>query len=143
VEVLKAAAAQFEAVAIRPALEQPRGEPRVRALFENWMGWMDLPENVGGCLLTAASTELDDQPGPPRDFLSFTEKQFMGMLAKSARLAVGERHFRADLDCKLFAFEWKGILLAYHESVRLLRDPTAAQMARAAFERLIASSRSA
>ncbi len=139
VDVLKAASESFEELAIRPALHAPRGEPRVRALFELWLQWMDRPENVCGCLLTAAAAELDDRPGPPRDYLNFTEKQHMGMLVKAARLAVGEGHFRPDTDTKLFAFEWKGIMLAYHQLTRLLRDPAAESLARAAFERLIAS----
>jgi hypothetical protein len=66
----------------------------------------------------------------------------MGLLAKAARLAVSEGHFHPEVDTKLFAFEWKGIMLAYHQTVRLLRDPAAAALARAAFERLLASAHS-
>lgn len=141
VEVLKTGAARFEDMCIRPALRAPRGEPRVQALFDHWLAWMDHPGNLGGCLLTAASVELDDRPGPPRDFLSFTQRQHMGVLAKAVRMAIDEGHFRPDVDPKQFAFEWKGIMLAYHETVRMLRDPTAASLARSAFARLMASAR--
>jgi AcrR family transcriptional regulator len=143
IDVLKTAATQFEQAAILPALRASRGEPRVRALFELWLAWMDRPENVGGCLLTAAAAELDDRPGAPRDFLCFTEKQHMGVLAKAARLAVSEGHFRPEVDTKQFAFEWKGIMLAYHQTARLMCDPAAPALARAAFERLLASAHSA
>jgi AcrR family transcriptional regulator len=141
VEVLKAGAAQFEQVAIRPAIQAPRGEPRVQALFDHWLAWMEHPDHLGGCLLTAASVELDDRPGPPRDYLAFTERQHMGVLAKAVRMAIDEGHFSPDVDPKQFAFEWKGIMLAFHETVRLMRDPAAGTLARTAFARLMASAR--
>ncbi|HEX7927290.1 MAG TPA: TetR/AcrR family transcriptional regulator, partial [bacterium] len=143
VEVLKAGVARFEAVAIRPALSAPRGEPRVQALFDHWLGWMEHTEEFGGCLITAASVELDDRPGPPRDYLAYIERQHMGVLAKAVRMAIDEGHFQQEVDPKQFAFEWKGIILAYHETVRLMRDPAALTMARNAFARLMASARKA
>jgi AcrR family transcriptional regulator len=141
VEVLRAGAAEFERTVIRPALQAPRGEPRVQALFESWLAWMERANRECGCLLVNASVELDDRPGPPRDYLAATERQFLGVLAKAARIAIEEGHFRSDVDPKQFAFVWKGIMLAYHEAVRLLRDPTAASLARSAFARLVAWAR--
>ena len=45
-----------------PALKAPRGEARIRALFERWLEW---GSSAGGCLLVASAFEIDDQPGPP------------------------------------------------------------------------------
>ncbi|HQR30253.1 MAG TPA: helix-turn-helix domain-containing protein, partial [Anaeromyxobacteraceae bacterium] len=39
VQVLEPAASRFAALVIRPALAAPRGEPRLRALFEHWHAW--------------------------------------------------------------------------------------------------------
>jgi uncharacterized protein (TIGR00369 family) len=39
--------------------------------FEGSLAWKSSPSLPGGCALTAASTELDDRPGPARDYLSY------------------------------------------------------------------------
>lgn len=64
VQVLEAATAAFTERVIRPALGQPRGEPRVRALFDGWLTWDRDKYLEGGCIFVAAAAELDDVPGP-------------------------------------------------------------------------------
>jgi AcrR family transcriptional regulator len=140
-EVLEAATTRFRETVIRPALKAPRGEPRIRAFFERWLGWGDDPEMPGGCILVAASAEFDDRPGPQRDFLVAAQKSWFSTLAKAAQLAVEAGHFKADLDTEQFAFELYAILLGYHHQKRLLREPKADARVRAAFERLVVSSR--
>jgi AcrR family transcriptional regulator len=139
-EVLKTAEARFTDEVVRPALTAARGVPRLRKLFRNWQVWMTDPARPGGCLFLAAAAELDDDVGPQRDLLVGTQAKLLATLTKAARLAVEERHFRADLDCDQFAFEMLGIAFAYHHTKRLLRDPKADTRARAAFERLLSAS---
>src|SRR3954470_3654513 len=69
-QVLHAAVAKFNETVVRPALAAPRGEPRIRAFFEHWLAWADNPEMPGGCIFVTASVELDDRPGPQRDFFA-------------------------------------------------------------------------
>jgi AcrR family transcriptional regulator len=140
-EVLRAAAARFEALVMRPAFRAPRGEPRVRAWFENWLQWVQDASSPGGCLFLAASTELDDKEGRPRDFLVGMQRQLLAALARAARLAIEAGHFRADLDCDQFAFELNGLLLGLHHFRRLLRDPRSEARTRAAFESLLRAAR--
>ncbi|MEO5762114.1 MAG: TetR/AcrR family transcriptional regulator, partial [Vicinamibacteria bacterium] len=64
IEVVKKAISKFVELVVTPSLKQPRGEPRVRAMFENWFDWSRASELPGGCLFIAASSELDDRPGP-------------------------------------------------------------------------------
>ena len=141
VAVLRAAAERFEAQVMRPAFRAARGEPRVRALFDNWLQWMQDAASPGGCLFQAASTELDDKEGRPRDYLVGTQRQLLASLAKTARLAIEAGHFRADLDCDQFAFELYGLLLGHSHFRRLLRDPRAESRTRGAFDRLVRSAR--
>ena len=68
-QVLEHAAARFTELVIRPALAAPRGEPRLRALFDRWRRWPEASGLPGGCLFVQAAVELDDQPGPARDQL--------------------------------------------------------------------------
>ncbi|MBJ6760442.1 TetR/AcrR family transcriptional regulator [Myxococcaceae bacterium JPH2] len=138
VEVLEAASARFTERVIRPALTQPRGEPRVRALFENWLtNWARDEELEGGCLFVAAAVELDDSPGPARDRLVQTQRDWLDCLAQAARIAVAEGHFRADTDVDQFAHDEYAVFLGYHHAARLLRDPRGEARARRAFEVLL------
>jgi AcrR family transcriptional regulator len=138
IQVLEFAADRFVQAVVRPALQSPRGEPRVRALFEKWLAWSRSGSLPGGCIFVAASTELDDRPGPVRDALIRSQREWMQALARCAALAVGEGHFQPDTDTRRFAHEFYGILLAHHHASRLLAEPSADEWARASFEALIA-----
>jgi AcrR family transcriptional regulator len=137
-QVLESAVERFVENVVAPALKAPRGLPRVRALFEGWLGWENDPELPGGCVFIALANELDDRPGPLRDLLVGYQRDWTGALATAARIAVEEGHFRPDLDCEQFAYDLYATILAYHHFNRLLRDPGSERRARSAFEQLLA-----
>jgi AcrR family transcriptional regulator len=140
-QVLDTAARMFIQMVVAPALGRPRGEPRVRALFENWIAWEGSDDLPGGCVFINAAHELDDRPGPLRDRLVASQRDWLQTLATAARIAVDEGHFRPDLDTAQFAYDLYSVILAYHFFHRLLRDPHAEQRARTAFEELLQLSR--
>lgn len=142
-QVLDETIARFQARVVAPALREPRGEARVRALFDRWLAWADDPGMPGGCLFLQASAELDDQPGPPRERLVAAQREWQAFLAEAARRAVEVGDFRADLDPALFAFQLKALVLARHDAARLLGDPAADATARRAFAALLATVRAA
>ena len=139
--VLDRAVDRFTELVVRPALKEPRGEPRVRAIFERWMGWSKSTILPGGCIFVTASVEFDDQPGAVRDFLVKAQQDWVDLIATTARFAVEAGHFRNNLDGKRFAQELYGILLAHYHFTRLLTDPGAEGRTRTAFEHLVARSR--
>lgn len=137
--ILREAAARFVEIVVSPALSQPRGVPRIRALFENWCNWINsLP---GGCVFLKAASEVDEQPGALREFLVHTQRDWLDTLAGAARIAREEGHFRADLDCVQFAYEAQGIFCSHQIYQRLLGDESAGERLRNAYESLIARSR--
>lgn len=138
VAVVEEAARQFVQEVMVPALRQPRGEPRIRALFERWLAWGARP---GGCFFVGATAELDDRPGPPRDALVQTCKDWIDALATAVRIAVAEGHLRAEVEPDQVAFELYGIMMGSHTFSRFLRDPAAPERTRRAFERLLAAHR--
>jgi AcrR family transcriptional regulator len=140
-EVLRAATDGFANEVVRPALKAPRGEPRLRALVHRWWSWAADSGLPGGCPILAASAELDDHPGPLRDFLASKQKEWLATLTRAVRLCTEVGHFRGDIDCEQEAFEILGIGLAYHHARRLLEDPLAQARARLALERLIVHAR--
>ncbi len=131
--------ARFQECVFRPALEHPRGLPRLRALFENWLSAIEQHRDLpGGCLMLAASMEYDDRPGAVRDTLVAGQRELRGAIAKGVRMAIDEGHLRADTDPWQLGFEMLGFVLATHHDRRLLGDRRAIERARQAFERLLA-----
>ncbi|MDB4967135.1 MAG: transcriptional regulator, TetR family [Myxococcales bacterium] len=141
VEVLRAAAEYFQDHVLKKGFVAPRGLPRLRKVFENWLSWVTDPSLPGGCVFVAASAELDDKPGRARDFLAATQKDLLTTLARTVRLGVDVGHLVAGTDCEQLAFEMYGIVLAFNHAHRLLRDPKALTRARRAFDRLVQSSK--
>lgn len=141
VDVLEAAAAKFSEVVVTPALQSPRGEPRLRALFERWLAWEQHESLPGGCVFMHAAAELDDRPGPARDALVGLQRQWLETLARAVRMTIEVGHFRSDVDPSLFAFQAYGIVLSYYHAARLFRDPAAKRNAERAFDALVASAR--
>lgn len=137
-QVLEHARAGFEDQVARPAVRAPRGEPRVRALFDRWMTWGSRP---GGCPFVAASTEFDDQPGVVRDRLVHDQRDLLDLIAQTFRSGITEGHFGPDEDPDQFAQDFYAIVLGQHHVSRLLEDPHAGDRASRAFERLLAQAR--
>jgi AcrR family transcriptional regulator len=138
VAVVEEASRQFVQEVMVPALREPRGEPRVRTMFERWLAWGQRP---GGCFFVGASAELDDRPGPPRQALVCASRDWIDALATAARIAVTEGHFHDQLDPEQFAFELYGIAMSAQMYSRFLHDPDTLPRARRAFERLVAAAR--
>lgn len=140
-QTLERAAERFAEAVVRPALREPAGERRLRALFDRWLEWPRRVRQPGGCVFVAAAAELDDRPGPARDRLVELQRDWLATLARVVRRGQEAGEFRSDLDPEQLAFEVQGIGLAHHHGARLLRDPRALERARAALDRLVADAR--
>ena len=126
---------------VRPALGAPRGESRVRALFEGWLEWEHSALD-GGCIFVTLAAELDGQPGPVRDALVANERDWLELLASTAAAGAAEGQFEADLDADQLAYEVHGVMLAHHHASRLLSDERALERTHRAFESIVAAARS-
>ena len=136
-QVLETARTRFIEQVVKPGLAAARGEPRVRALFEAWLAWERSSALPGGCPFIAAAVELDDRPGPARDFIVQSQRDWLDVIANSVRTGIQEGQFHSDFDAEQFAYELHGTMLSYHHVARLLRDPRAEARVRRAFESLL------
>jgi len=68
ISVVREYHARFEAEVFTPALAEPRGLPRLRALFERWVRRVSV-ELDSGCIYISGAVEFDDRPGPVREAL--------------------------------------------------------------------------
>jgi AcrR family transcriptional regulator len=141
-QLLQRARERFVDSVVRPALSAPRGEQRVRAVFDSWLRWSNDVLD-GGCIFVAAAVELDDRPGELRDALVLAERDWLELLATVAGTAVTEGDFAADLDVDQFAFEVHSLMLGHHHASRLMKDPRALAMTRRSFESIISAARTA
>ncbi len=127
---------------MNPAFKEPRGIPRIRAIYTNWKTWIDGGEVPGGCLAIASALEFDDRPGIVREKIVEMVQDLLDMLAKSARIATYEGHFSQDTDPRQFAFELVSLVCGYHIHSRLLKDHSSENRSNEALERLLESYRS-
>jgi AcrR family transcriptional regulator len=133
---------QFTLRVVQPALAAPRGEPRLRVLFEKKLQWIRGEQELRGCLLQKASLEYHNRFGHPvRERLVHALQDWRELVTRCAQTAVGEGHFRADLDAEQFAYEFDGITMMYQQRQGLMRDRAAGERAQAAFESLLDRSR--
>lgn len=137
IQVLEHGATTFTERVVRPALTAPRGEPRVRAIFDRWLAWDRTGGPPGGCIFAAAASELDDRPGPVRDRLVALQREWLDFIMGAFQRGIGEGHFHPDADPAQFAQDLYGIMLGYHHAARLMQDPSAEPRARRAFAALL------
>lgn len=140
--VLQTAVDRFVAAVFRPAFQEPRGEPRLKALFKYWLEHLnDQSALPGGSILISASIELDDRPGVLRDFVQKAQKDLIKNIERAAKMAVEEGHFRSDLDTELFAWSMYSFVLGYHHFKRMLEDPKAERHVKRSFQGLLEMAR--
>ena len=126
ISVIREYHAKFEEEVFYPALKQPRGLPRLRALFERWIKRVSV-EIDSGCIYISGAVEFDDRPGPVRDALASMVRDWHGALERAIRIAVDEGHLRPATDATQMLFEIHGLILALHHDARFLRLPGAKQ----------------
>jgi AcrR family transcriptional regulator len=133
---------RFTSRVVQPALSSPRGEPRLRILFEKKLEWIRGQQELRGCLLQKGSLEYHNRIGHPvRKSVVNALQEWRELLARCTQGAINEGHFRGDLDADQFAYEFDGITMIYGQSQGLMRDRDAGERAGMAFESLLERSR--
>ena len=118
--VLAHGQARFGEVVFQPAMARPRGLPRLRAMFVNWLDWTESAELPGGCPMIGGAAEFDDKPGPVRDLLAGGQRSWIETLKRAVRQAIDEGQLAPGTDPEQIAFEMFGIALVVHHHRRLL-----------------------
>ena len=136
ISVIREYHARFEEEVFFPAMHEPRGLPRLGALFERWVRRVSV-EIDSGCIYISGAVEFDDRPGPVRDALAGMVQAWHAALARAIHLAIDEGHLRPDADRDQLLFEIHGLILALHHDARFLRIPGAPDRARTGLRRLL------
>ena len=127
---------RFELEVFYPALNEPRGLPRLQALFTNWMKRVAV-EIQSGCIFISGAVDFDDRPGAVRDALAHSVNTWLGALHRAVLQAREAGHLLPDANAEQIAFEIHGLILALHYEARFLHKPGALQRAETGFEHIL------
>ncbi|MBP6252542.1 MAG: TetR/AcrR family transcriptional regulator [Rubrivivax sp.] len=137
ISVIREYHARFEDEVFFPAMREPRGLPRLRALFERWVRRVSV-ELDSGCIYISGAVEFDDRPGPVRDALASMVRAWQEALERAIRQAIEVGHLRPDTEALQMLFEIHGLILSLHHDARFLRNPGTLDRARRGFDRVVA-----
>lgn len=130
---------RFLADVFVPAMQQPKGLPRLDMIVQLWIVRMRDVEAKSGCIFSAGAFELDDREGELRDMLYAEVTRWRSALRRTVIQAVEAGHLQADLDADQFVGEISNLALGMIHDARFLRDTTSAERARASWARLLRS----
>jgi AcrR family transcriptional regulator len=140
IEVLKLYHHHFEQEVFYPAMKEPRGLPRLQAMFAGWIKRVTV-EIASGCIYISGAVEYDDRPGAIREELVGMVKAWQDALYRSVVQCVEMGHLRSDIDPQQLVYEMYGLILALHHDARFIKRPGSVERARRGFERLLQSYR--
>jgi AcrR family transcriptional regulator len=123
---------------VQPALQSPRGIPRLKAMLENWLGYVESIVFRGGCFFAAASAEFDSRPGSVRDRIAELTKAWMVGLEEEIVFAQSQKEMQASVRPKQLAFELHAYVQEANWAFKLFNDNAAFLLARQAIADRIA-----
>lgn len=136
ISVIREYFGRFEQEVFYPAMQEPKGLPRVQALFANWMKLVAV-EIDSGCIFISGAVEFDDRPGPVRDALANSVQTWLAALYRAVVMAKQHGHLHADSDERQMAFEIHGLILALHYEARFLKTPGSIERAHKGFYNIL------
>ena len=129
----------FRERVLLPTLSVPAGAPRLRAIFRNWLGWIQNTGLEGGCPLNGARLEFDDQPGEVRDALVASWNEWLAYLERQAAKAIELKQVSTPLSPRQIVMAVMGLAAASDSMMRLLGQRDALREAERAFDQLFPS----
>jgi AcrR family transcriptional regulator len=125
---------------VKPALPEKRGIPRLRAMLESWIGYVERIVFRGGCFFAAASAEFDSRPGPVRDEIASLTQAWLVAIQDEIAFARSAKLMRASADPAQLAFELHAYVQEANWAFKLFNDKSAFALARKAIAQRLAAS---
>jgi AcrR family transcriptional regulator len=118
VAVLREYQDQFIQSVLKPAVQQPRGMPRLEAILTHWLSL--ILQATGGCLWLASASEYDDYPGVVRDTLVDMVRGWQQELDTALQQAQATGELAGNMDRTQLVAELYGVMLMAQYQGRLL-----------------------
>ena len=129
---VRAARRIFIREVILPTQESAVGLPRLWALCDAWLSYLERGVFRGGCFFFAVSAEFDNRPGAVRDAIAANMHEWLDYLAQLVGDAQERGEITTDLDPNQIAFELHAYHLNANWTMQLFGDEQAANRARLA-----------
>jgi len=120
----------FVDAVIVPAQVQPEGLPRLQALVDSWLAYIERRVLPGGCFMGATLAEFDSHPGAVRDALARARRGWLAALEREALLAQQAGDIPSTPAADMLAFEIDALLAAANVARNLSDDTTPLATAR-------------
>ena len=130
---------RFIADVFVPAMQLPKGLPRLDEIVRRWIVRTRDVEAHTGCLYTAGAFELDDREGELRGHLLSEVTRWRAALRRTVLQAVEAGHLAPDTDADQLVGELSALFMGMLHDIRFLRDPRAADRTQASWDRLVKS----
>ena len=137
ISVIREYHTRFEQEVFYPAMQAPRGVPRLRALFANWMKRTSI-EIDSGCIYISGAVEFDDRTGPVRDALANSVMTWQAAMKRAIQQCKECGEIRDDVSEDQMLFEIHGLILALHYEARFLHTPGSIDRANTGFDNILA-----
>jgi len=122
----------------QPPLKSPQGVPRLKAMLEHWLGYVERIVFRGGCFFAAASAEFDSRPGRVRNRIAELTKAWMLALQEEIRFAQRQKEISESVNPAQLAFELHAYVQEANWAFKLFNDKSAFLLARRAIAQRIA-----
>jgi AcrR family transcriptional regulator len=116
----------------QPALHSPRGRPRLKAMLENWLGYVERIVFRGGCFFAAASAEFDSRPGAVREQIAKLTNAWIVGLREEIECAQSKGEIPGSIKPAQLAFELHAYVQEANWAFKLFNDKSAFLLARRA-----------
>ncbi len=127
---------------VKPSWQSPRGLPRLRAMLEYWLSYVENIVFRGGCFFAAAAAEFDSRPGVVRDEIAALSRAWLTALGNEIAFAQRERTLGAAFNPAQLAFELHAYVQEANWAFKLFNEKSAFLRARRAIaDRLTSASR--
>jgi AcrR family transcriptional regulator len=136
IAVLKEYERRFIEDVLLPSLKEPRGLPRLEAMYSRWLD-RGRTEIESGCVFISGAVEYDDRPGPIRDLLVSMIRSWQRELMRAIKQAIDVGHLRPETDPQQLVFAMYGLILALHHDGRLMHSKDSVVRCRDGFAQLV------
>ena len=100
----------FDREVIHPALEAPTAFEQLAAICHYFFSYLERQVFPGGCFFVTVAAEFDARPGPVRERVAETQRDWMGFLEQLARAARDDGSVKPSIDPAQLAFELNAFL---------------------------------
>lgn len=136
---LESAIGSFRSEVWGPAADAGPGLPRLLAICDAWVSYLERDVFPGGCFLTTASCEFDGRGGPVREAVVEALSRWHGVLEAEVRTAIDAGQLSPSSDPATIVLQLSSLAMGANQAIQLFGDRQAPQRARRAMRATLAA----